>query len=243
MIRLLAALAALALPAPAAPSPAPSAVQAELRRITQDMLDAVAPGHAEIWDHYLDPGMIQVDENGIVRTRAELLRELTPLPAGLVGSIRIDTFRIALHGDTAIVAHEDQEQLDYHGQPLHGRFRTLDTWRRTGAGWRLIGEQTAAVLRDPPAARLSQAELCAYAGAYQLTDAIRATISCEPEGLVAARADRPAVHYRAEVRDVFFAPGQPRSRRIFLRDAAGHVTGFADRREGEDIVWHRIAPQ
>ena len=25
----------------------------------------------------------------------------------------------------------------------------------------------------------------------------------------------------------------------FFRDASGHVTGFADRREGNDIVWRR----
>jgi len=169
----------------------------------------------------------------------EALRDLTPLPPGLVGSIRVDSFRVTLHGDTAIVAHEDQEQLDYHGQPLHTRFRNLDVWRRTAAGWSLIGQQTSAVLHDPPSVALSRADLCAYSGRYRLTDTIVATIACDADGLVATREGRPPSHYRAEVRDVFFAPGQPRSRRIFRRDAAGLITGFADRREGEDIVWRR----
>jgi len=237
----LAALAALAalVPAPASAEPAPPAIVAELRGITQQLLDAVAPGNAAVWDHYLDPDVINVDENGMIHGKAELLRELTPLPPGLIGSIRVDSFRVTLHGDTAIVAHEDQEHLDYYGQPLHTRFRSLDVWRHTGAGWILIGQQTNAVLHDPPAVALSRAELCAYSGRYRLTDAIVATIACEADGLVVTREGRPPAHYKAEARDVFFAPGQPRSRRIFRRDAAGLITGFADRREGEDIVWRR----
>jgi hypothetical protein len=236
----LAALAALTTaPAPALADPAPPAMIAELRGITQQLLDAVAPGNAAVWDHYLDPDVVYVDENGAIHSKAELLRDLTPLPPGLVGSIRVDTFRVTLHGDTAIVAHEDQEQLDYYGQPLHTRFRNLDVWRRTAAGWSLIGQQTSAVLHDPPSVALSQADLCAYSGSYRLTAAIVATIACDADGLVATREGRPPTHYKAEARDVFFAPGQPRSRRIFRRDAAGLVTGFSDRREGEDIVWRR----
>jgi hypothetical protein len=234
----LAALAALT-PVPALADPVPAAVAAELRSNTQQLLDAVAPGNAAVWDHYLAPDLLHVDENGAIQSKAELLRDLTPLPPGLTGSLRIDSFRVTLHGDTAIVAHEDQEQLDYYGQPLHTRFRNLDVWRRNSVGWILIGQQTTAVLHDPPAVALSQAELCAYSGRYRLTDTIVATIVCEANGLVVTREGRAPSHYLAEARDIFFAPGQPRSRRIFRRDAAGQITGFADRREGEDIVWRR----
>lgn len=43
----------------------------------------------------------------------------------------------------------------------------------------------------------------------------------------------------AEVRDVLFIAGQPRTRKIFQRDAEGNITGFVDRREARDLVWHR----
>jgi hypothetical protein len=36
---------------------------------------------------------------------------------------------------------------------------------------------------------------------------------------------------------VLFTPGQPRSRKIMLRDAQGRVTGFTNRRDGRDVVW------
>jgi hypothetical protein len=39
--------------------------------------------------------------------------------------------------------------------------------------------------------------------------------------------------------DVFFTPGRPRTRRIFMRAPDGTITGFADRREGTDLNWTR----
>jgi hypothetical protein len=58
--------------------------------------------------------------------------------------------------------------------------------------------------------------------------------------LIAERSGRPSATYLPEVRDVFFVAGQPRSRRIFIRDAAGTIVGFVDRREGEDVRWQKI---
>ena len=214
-------------------------VEAELRQKTQALLDAVAPGDAAVWQRTLHDRVVHMDENGVVRDKQALLGELAPLPPGLAGRIEIDRFRATVHGDTAVTAYEMQESLDYHGQPLRTRFRALDTWLRTPDGWRLIAQHTGAVLKDPPSVRLARTELCAYEGVYSLTSAIKTTIRCDDDGLNSQRADRPAVKYSAEVRDVFFAAGQPRSRRIFTRDASGRVDGFVDRREGEDVRWKR----
>ena len=202
-------------------------------------MDAIAPGKAEVWRRYLLEDVVFLDENGVVYDKASLLKELTPLPAGLVGRIEVDRFQMKLHGDTAVVAAEIQEYLDYHGQNLRTRFRFLDTWLRTPDGWRLAARHTAAVLKDPPAISLSAAELCAYNGEYTLTPEIRTTLRCTKNGLTAERTGRPPATYLPEVRDVFFSAGQPRSRRIFVRDAGGAVVGFVDRREGEDVRWQR----
>jgi hypothetical protein len=181
--------------------------------------------------------MVHVDENGVVRTKAELLDGFSPLPAGLVGRIAIDSFRIEVQDSVAIVTHEDQEYLDYFGQILRSRFRSTDTWLRTSAGWQLIGQHTAAVLKDPPSITLTREQLCAYNGSYSLTAEIVAQVRCSAEGLVIERTGRPAVKYLPEVADVFFVLGQPRTRRIFVRNGAGKIVGFVDRREGEDICW------
>lgn len=212
-------------------------LEKDLRQICQQLLDAVAPGDVKVWDKYLSPDIIHVDENGIVQTKAELLKELTPLPPGLIGTAKIDTFKAEFHGNIAVAAYEMQESLDYHGQMLHTRFRMTDMWLKTKEGWRLIAEQTSAVLKDPPAVKLPQSMLCAYDGTYSLTPDIEVNIHCSPNGLLAQRKGRPDVEYLPETSDVFFAPGQPRSRRLFVRDAEGKVIAMYDRREGEDIKW------
>jgi len=217
--------------------PATPAEESELRRMTQELLDAVAPGRTDVWQLYLHDRLIHVDENGIVRTKAELLKELAPLPAGLEGRIAIDSFRIEVENNLAIVTHEDQEHLHYFGQVLRSRFRSTDTWLRTADGWRLIGQQTSAVLEDPPSIKLTREQLCGYNGSYSLTAEIVAKVQCSELGVVVERTGRPKAEYLPEVIDVFFAPGQPRTRRIFVRDDAGKIVGFVDRREGEDVRW------
>jgi hypothetical protein len=212
-----------------------------LKRQSQEMMDAIAPGHVGVWRKYLHPDVIYMDENGVVENKETLLRELTPLPPGLVGRIEIDKFQVSMHGDTAVTAGEVQEYLDYHGQTLRTRFRFVDTWLRTSDGWLLAARHNAAVLKDPPAIALSSADLCSYAGVYALTPEITTIIRCKDNGLSSERTGRPVTTYLPEVRDVFFAPGQPRSRRVFLRGASGAITGFGDRREGEDVRWKRIA--
>jgi ketosteroid isomerase-like protein len=215
-------------------------VEAELRRNTQELLDAIAPGKVEVWRKYLHPKMLHVDENDTVRGKEELLKELSPLPAGLEGSLEIASFKVELHDNVAVATHEDREHLNYHGQKLASRFRATDTWLKTPEGWRLIATQVLAVLKDPPSITLSEEQFCAYNGTFTLTPDITETIHCKEGSLAAVRSARPEVIYKAEVADVFFVPGRPRTRRIFQRDHAGAIIGFIDRREGEDIVWRKV---
>ena len=210
-----------------------------LKAATQELLDAIAPGQVAVWERWLDPAVIQVDENDVVRGKAEIIKELQPLPKGLVGHLKVAEFRMVLAGDVAVVTHEDDETLDYFGQMLRSRFRMTDTWHRTPQGWRLLGSQVLAVHQDPPAAALDSATLCSYVGRYVLTPEISVTARCDGDKLVFQRAGRPDRVFLPELKDQFFEPGQPRSRRLFQHDAAGAITGFVDRREERDIHWTR----
>lgn len=216
---------------------APADVEAELRRLTQENLDAIAPGHVEVWRKNLHDQITHVDENNIVRNKTELLAELQPLPKGLVGKLEIAKFQATLEGNVAVATHEDLEHLEYHGQLLVSRWRSTDTWLKTADGWKLIAEQTLAVLEDPPAITLPAEQACSYAGVYRLTSEITETLRCANGRLFGIRTGRPEVAYEAEIADVFFAKGKPRTRRIFTRDEHGAITGFVDRREGIDVRW------
>lgn len=179
-LRLLAALACLV----ALPSPSAEATEAELRRRTQENLDAIAPGRVEVRRRNAHERLVHVDENGIVRSEAEFLAELQPLPTGLVSTLVVDRLAVTDLGDTAAVTHEDLEALDYHSQTLRRRWRQTDTWLRTPEGWKLVAEQVLALQTDPPVRALSAKQLCGYNGAYRLPTrsaplcAARATRCC-----------------------------------------------------------------
>jgi len=217
----------------------PSAAASELRRSTQALLDAIAPGDVAVWDRLIDDRAIQVDENDVVRTKKEMLEALKPLGPGLAGHLTIDDFRVVERGETAVVTHEDDEYLNYHGQVIRSRFRMTDTWIHSPTGWRQLASQVLAVLQDPPERKLDAKVLCGYSGSYELTADIKGAIRCTHDELLFERPGRPARHFRSELLDVFFEPGEPRTRRIFERDAKGRVTGFVDRREARDVTWRR----
>ena len=215
------------------------ALAAELKIRTQAMIDAIPPGDKSVWDAALDPGVIYVTENNVVMGKAEVLKDLTPLPSGLIGKAFAIDYRLQRYGDVAVATYINDEGLDYHGQHVQTRYRVSDTWARRPGVWKMVASQTFAVLDDPPALALPPTRLADYAGTYALTPGIKAVIRVDGVRLLAKREGRPERELKAEAPDLFFTPGSPRSRRVFLRDAAGHVTGFADRREGHDIIWKR----
>jgi len=215
----------------------PAATEPTLRAQTQALLDAVTHGDPSIWDRYLDPDVTYVAEDGTIETKASLLPQLTPLPPGITGSLVVESFTVHEHGDTAVVIHVDRESESYFGQHLTAKYVTTAVWRRRDGRWRLIANQVHVQLSDPPALTLPPDQLDAYTGTYRLTDAIGYTIRREGDRLVGERTGRPPQALRVEARDVLFVPGAPRSRKVFLRDPNGSVTGFADRREGHDVVW------
>lgn len=214
-------------------------VPAILERQTQEMFDAVSAGNGGVWDRYLDPDVRYTDENGTVMTKKELVDGTKPLPAGVSGTIRVVDFRAAVHGDVAVTTHVEDENEDYHGHALHCRYRTTDTWVRTSAGWRLVAGQVLALRADPPAVPIPAARRAEYAGTYALAPRIDYEIRAKGDGLEGRQTGRPWEEIRAEAPDVLFVPGKPRYRKIFRRDAAGKITGFAERREAWDILWKR----
>jgi hypothetical protein len=232
--RCLLCVAAACRPAP------PENPEAILRAQTQDLLDAVAAGKREVWDRLLDPGIIYVSEAGELETKASLLAQIDPLPPGVTGSIAVGKLVVHQFGDTAIVTHVDDEHEDYHGQPLRNAYWTTTTWRRGPGGWRLIATQVLAMLQDPPAIELPAAQLDDYAGTYRLTDAITYTIARDGDHLVGTRAGGKPQPLGVELRDLLFVPGQPRSRKLFVRDASGRIIEMRDRREARDVVWTKL---
>jgi ketosteroid isomerase-like protein len=208
----------------------------------QAMSDAIASGNVAVWDKYLDPNVIFAEEDDTCKGKADMLKEIVPLPKGLSGIIRVELLSYHEEDGVAVALFRQHETEHYFGQTIYAKYLTSTTWRRRPDGWKLMASQVLAEKIDPPAITLPAKQLAQYAGEYQLKDSA-ATYSLQlVDGqLIGTRDARKPATWNAEASDVFFLSGDPRIRKIFQRDASGKIIGFIERRESWDIVWLKIA--
>lgn len=210
-----------------------------LRAKDQALLNATAPADKKIWEDVLASDAVFVDENGAILDRATFLEQLTPLPAGVSGTLKISNYQAHVDGDLATVIHLDDEQETFHGQTLLAQYLTTETWRRDNGEWKLYLTHIYLVLKDPPAITLPEKELRQYVGEYSAAPDLTYEIRFDGQRLVGGRKGASMKPLDVEVRDVLFVPGQPRIRKIFQRNGSGKITGFVDRRESWDLVWKK----
>jgi ketosteroid isomerase-like protein len=222
------------------PTCAAEDTSALIKRQTQEMYDSLVPGDAKIWDKYLDDAVVVTDENGVFTNKKDTVAQITPLPKGISGHIAQTYWRFELHGNVAAVAWITDEHEDFHGQHLHSLYRETAVWLKEPSGWKIIAMHTIALQQDPPEAKLPAAISNAYIGKYRAGPDLTYEIKRVGDGLVGQASGGKPSPFKLELRDVAFAPGQPRVRKIFERDANGHITGFLSRREGRDVVWTKI---
>src|SRR6266571_9075124 len=80
--------------------------QDELVRRTQELCDAIAPGNQAPWKKYFADDCIFADETGRTMDKAKLVADITPMPAGYSGSIKIDNVQSRILGDTAVLSYD-----------------------------------------------------------------------------------------------------------------------------------------
>lgn len=210
-----------------------SAMQAKM----QALMDSVALGDRTPWIATLDKRFAQIDENGVRYDYDQSIAQVTPLPKGASGDIKVVEWKATVFGDSAVSTHLDDEHENFHGQKLHALYRSIGTWLKEDGDWKLVAMQTIALRQDPPAVPLPAKTAGEYAGTYRAGLDYTYTITQSGGRLYGATNGSKPVEIKAELADVFFTPGQPRTRKIFQRDAQGKVTGFLSRREERDVVF------
>jgi hypothetical protein len=168
-----------------------------------------------------------------------MVATIRPLPPDVGGAIKVIDFKVTVHGTTAVATYVYDEDENYHGHALHCQYRATDTWIQAAAGWRLIASQTMALRTDPPAVPLAARQMQEYCGRYSLSPTVLYEIRCAGGALQGQQTGHKPEALLAEAPDVLFVPGRPRYRTIFHRDAAGRITGFAERREAWSLEWSR----
>jgi len=188
----------------------------------------------------LDDNVVFFNEGGDQATKKDMISGGVPPSKGVTIKMTVEDWHCAVHGNVAVASFIDDQQMNFHGQPFHAKYRSVETWMKEGNAWRMIGSETLALQDDPVSVALPAKTLDEYVGTYAAAPDATFTFARKGADLVASLNGGAPTVQKAELRDVFFTPGRARARKIFLRDASGKITSFVNRREGHDLVFKRV---
>jgi hypothetical protein len=219
-------------------SHAPEITQEQMVRDTQELVDAVAAGNTAPWQKYFADDAMYFDEKGRNMNKAALVKDLTPLPNGCSGTIKIVHPQSRILGNTAILSYDMDETETVFGQRVAARYHATDTWMLRNGTWQIVAGQVLRYYEDPAMAIGELKKMEDFAGTYEMAPGQTITVSIKNHELYAQRGDRTPQQLFQESGDIFFRKGVE-GRYIFRRTSKGSVDALIDRRNNEDLVWLR----
>jgi len=202
-------------------------------------MDAVAPGNPGPWKKYFAEDGMYFDEKGRFMDKAALLKDVSPLPNGYSGSIKVVNAKSNVLQDTAVLSYDLDETEVVFGQELKARYHGTDTWVRRDGQWQIVAGQMLRYYEDPAPGKANSAAYKDYVGTYELASGITRVVTANQQELTVQRSGRTRETLVLEAPDIFFRKGVE-GRILFRRNEAGRVDALIDRRNNEDIVWLRI---
>jgi Domain of unknown function (DUF4440)/Domain of unknown function (DUF3471) len=215
--------------------------QEELVRRAQELFDAVVPGDPTPWEKYYADDCIFHDEKGRSLNKASLVADITPLPKGYSGAIKVASPQSVITSDTAVLSYDTIETETIFGQELHARYHGTDTWLRRNGQWQIVAAQTFRYYEDPPIGKADPTKFAAYAGRYELSKKSerKTTVSAEGGQLFMERTGGKKVQLLPESGDLFFREGVE-GRILFRFGRDEKVEALIGRRNNEDVIWKKI---
>jgi hypothetical protein len=213
--------------------------QQELVRRTQELFDAVVPGNKEPWQKYFADDCIFADEKGRNLNKAQLIADMTPLPKGYSGTIKIAKSQSVIHGNAAAILSYDLDETEtIFGQKLTARYHVTDTWLRRNGIWQIVSSQAMRYYEDPAVARIDPKKFADFNGTYELAPGQTRRVFSEGESLYVERNGKRE-RLLPEGSEIFFRKGVE-GRILFRYADNGKVDALIDRRNNEDVVWRRM---
>jgi hypothetical protein len=213
--------------------------EAGLVRRTQELYDAVVPGNQAPWKKYFADDSIFADEKGRTMDKTKLVADITPMPAGYSGAIKIEQVQSRIYNNVAILSYDANETERIFGQNLSARYHVTDTWLRRDGNWQIIASQAHRYYGDPAAGKTDPKKFPGFIGAYELAPGQTRTIFVEGDSLFIERSGKKDQLF-PEASELFFRKGVE-GRILFRYDKNEKVDALIDRRNNEDVVWRKVA--
>jgi ketosteroid isomerase-like protein len=207
-----------------------------LLKQTQAFSDAGQRGDGAAMAKDLDADVIFFNETGEQATRADMAGA-TPPPAGTpLRTITTTDWDCKVHGDVAVTSFIDVLEP---GKPGEMKFRSVESWKKEGASWKMIGSETLTLAQDPDAIALDGKALDEYAGTYEAPGGMTFVFAHKGADLVASVNGGTETAQKAQARDIFFTAGHGNTPKIFQRGDDGKITGFLYLRGKNSIAFKR----
>ncbi|PYK34272.1 MAG: hypothetical protein DME54_09530 [Verrucomicrobia bacterium] len=211
--------------------------QDELVRRTQELYDAIVPGNQAPWQKYFADDCIFADEKGRLLDKPKLIADITPMPAGYSGAIKIEKPQSRIIGSTAILSYDADETETIFGQNLKARYHVTDTWLQRNGEWKIIASQAHRYYEDPAVGKADPKKFTDYIGAYELAPGQTRSVIAEDDRLFVERNGKKE-QLLPETSEVFFRKGVE-GRILFRYASTGKVDALIDRRNNEDVIWRK----
>src|SRR5256714_4763973 len=212
--------------------------EAELVRRTQELYDAVVPGNQAPWKKYFADDSIFADEKGRTMDKRKLVADITPMPAGYSGTIKIEQVQSRIYDNVAILSYDANETETIFGQNLKARYHVTDTWLRRDGNWQIIASQAHRYYEDPAVGKTDPKKVPDFIGNYELVSGQRPTVFTDGDSLFVGRNCKEDQLF-PEASELFFRKGIE-GRILFRYGKNGKVDALIDRRNNEDVVWRKV---
>ena len=144
-------------------------------------------GNQAPWKRYFADDCIFSDEKGRTLDKTKLIADITPLPAGYSGEIKIGNVQSRIIGDTAVLSYDANETETIFGQNLTARYHITDTWLRRSGEWKIIASQAHRYYEDPTIGKIDPRKFGDFIGTYELAPDQTRSVTAEGENLFVER--------------------------------------------------------
>jgi len=211
----------------------------ELVRRTQELFENLAAGDQTPWKKYFADDCMYFDEKGRNMNKTALVADITPLPTGYSGTIKVVKPKSHIEKNVAIMSYDMDETETVFGQDMTARYHATDTWMRRDGQWQIVAGQVLRYYEDPAPGKVDGNKFSGYVGTYELAPGNRLTISVDGKELYRQRGNQPKGLLIPEAADIFFRKGVE-GRILFRHADNGKVDALIERRNNEDVVWKKV---
>ena len=211
--------------------------QDELVRRTQELFDSLVSGDQTPWKKHFADDCMFADEKGRFFDKPKLIADITPLPAGYSGTIKIENAQSRIIGNTAILSYDADETETIFGQKLKARYHITDTWLQRNGNWQIIASQAHRYYEDPAVGKADPKKLTDFIGTYELAPGQTRSVTNEGDKLFVERNGKRE-QLLPETSELFFRKNVE-GRILFRYAANAKVDALIDRRNNEDVIWRK----